>query len=529
MLKFLFCAVAFIFLSATAHFSHAQTNLADTIINDLYVFSGEYQLSGNVFFGREAVLEFSLGTEISVSDSTCLTVLGKVIYASDYDSVSIRRLTPDLTSVKLQFIGQVEDSLELRNWSIADLLLQALEIYPDSLAVLNFSGYSNLKLDNFKINRSGVIQVSDNAITKTFGAMMMDNISRISISNSFFSGCQSSNTGGALTICNSDSIFLHSSRFYENVAIDSAEGGGRVLYWGQGSSCSVDISNKYLNVRKCVFAFDKESITATYLSAQNTFIDNSIFYKSSYISLLTQASNTNRTTITSSSFLHCANAISGGANLLMQNCVVSNDTIPILNGLGRSVEFFVNIPPRYVSSNVYYPRNANCVRCGTGFIPYDPSDDVLNEAISFQLDGYEFKGVFPLQNGLLFNQSANLCDPHEMDVFGEQRCVFSAPDIGAVELQQTVSVEEVLADEFNLYPNPASEHLYIQSATPWEASEFFLVNVTGRQIPLRAAAINENTNALIIPKSLASGIYLVFVLDAKGVRKVGKVVIALSW
>ncbi|MFK8056111.1 MAG: T9SS type A sorting domain-containing protein [Saprospiraceae bacterium] len=530
MFKFLISAVAFIFLSATAQFSDAQTILSDTTINDQFVFNGKYDLYGNVTFGSEAELHFSKGTEISLSDSTYFTVLGSISYASDYDSVSVRSQVTDLSSVEVHFFGHDEDSIKLHDWRISDLLLRPQVVYSDSLAVINFHNYRFVDLQRFNINNCGVVQVNDNALSKTFGAVMLDSIAMLSIENSVFSKCHSSNNGGAITICNSDSIYITSSRFYENVGIDSAMTAGRILYWGQGSSCSIDISNRYLEVNKCIFAFNKETVTTTYFSANRSIINGSLFYDNSRVSLLTQASVSNTTTITSSSFLHSDNAISGGANLQMKDCVISNDTIPILNRLGRSVEFFVNIPPRFESSNVYYPRGAECVRCGNGFLPYNESDEVLDENSSFELDGYVFEGVFPKVNGLLLDVSMAACFTGETDVFGGTRCIGSAPDIGAVERQQTVAVEEVdVATDFTLYPNPTSAHLYVSTTQAWEVKVATLTDLSGRQWPLQIDRIDEYTNLLLLPTGLRAGAYVVKVFDATRSPRTGKVIISQSW
>ncbi|MFK8056114.1 MAG: T9SS type A sorting domain-containing protein [Saprospiraceae bacterium] len=518
------------FVANTAHFALAQTVLSDTTVSGGYVFSGQYILSGDIVFDANSDLHFSSGTNFLISDSTYISVLGHISYASDYDSVSVRSQESGLSSVEFHFEGQAEDSIELRNWSVSDLLLEAQDVYPDSLAVFNFRNYRELIFKNVKVSKSGVIQVDDNAITNTFGAVMMDNIERISIGNSIFSECQSSSTGGALTVCNSDSIFLGSSRFYKNIAIDSAEGGGRIIYTGQGASSSIDISNKYLEVSKCVFAFNRKTITTAYFSANNTIVDGCIFYDNLRNDLLSQASISNVTTIRSSSFIDCEAGVVGGRNIVLEDCIIKNKFQPrSLDPYGYAMNYSIGVP-RFESRNVYFYSGSICFRCGDGFIPYDNFEDVLDTLSISQIDGYSFLGVFPSLVGLLVDESSQPCSSSELDVLLGTRCIGSAPDIGAIERQQTVAVEEVdVATDFTLYPNPTSAHLYVSTAQAWEVKKATLTDLSGRQWPLQIDRIDEYTNLLLLPTGLRAGAYVVKVFDATGSPRTGKVIISHNW
>jgi hypothetical protein len=526
VLKLITSAVVFIFLSTTAHFLLAQTILSDTLINDQFVFRGEYSLHGNVTFGVESELHFTGGTEILLLDSTCLNVFGSISYAADFDTVSvINSQGVSLSAIEIHFYGQVGHSIALLNWTIADILLRPQVQYPDSLAILNFHNYEYLTLDNVKVDNCGIVQVDDNAITRTFGALVMNNIDKVSIKNSTFNKCHSSNTGGALTICNSDSIYLLSSRFYNNVGIDSAETGQRLLFWGQGSSCSVDISNKYLEVNSCVFAFNRESVTTTYFSANNTIIDGCIFYDNSRSSLLSQASVQNNTLVQNTSFVDCVTGIIGGPNIIAENCVIQNRIQRDFRNFGFAVNYSLGAP-QFESKNVYFLAENECRGCGDGFIPYDNFEDVFDTLSVSQIDGYLFLGLVPSVDGLLVDESSKPCSSSELDILLESRCIGSAPDIGAVELQQTVSVEEVIEEDvFSLYPNPTSDQLYIESLLEWDAKSALIIDVSGKAYPLSIESVSGKLKLLSIPEGLSPGLYIVTLTGQDEVRRIGKVLV----
>ena len=530
MLKSILSAVMIALLSSASHHSFSQTVISDTIISGLYQFEGLYHISGEVLFDENSELHFSESSEFIIEDSTYLSIFGELSYASDYDSVTIKGLTTDLTSVEIHFFGQNTDSIELRNWRIGDILLRPQVQYPDSLAVLNFHDYKYLAFDNVDIENCGVVQVDDNVLTRTFGALMMDNASKISINNSILKKCQSSSTGGALTICNSDSIFLSHMRFYENIGIDSASAGNRILYSGQGSSCSVDISNKYLEVNSGVFAFDTNSVTATYLSANTTVVDNCIFYASGNIGLLSQASVSNMITIRSSSFIECNKGVAGGPNIIMEDCIFKNAFRPnFIQKYGYAMNYSIAVP-RFESKNVYYFSESDCIDCGNGFISYDNFEDVLDTLSVSQIDGYSIFGIFPSVEGLLIDQSSKPCSSTELDILSQSRCVGSAPDIGAVELQQTVSVAEINEGEiFSLYPNPTSDQLFVESISDWDALSASLIDLTGRVHALSIENVSGNLKLLRIPEGLSPGIYVVMLTDEDGLRRIGKVLVKQNW
>ncbi|RSK39311.1 T9SS type A sorting domain-containing protein [Mangrovimonas spongiae] len=281
---------------------------------------------------------------------------------------------------------------------------------------------------------------SNNSATSSFGGGMYNNYSSPSITNSTFSNNSSVYYGGAMYNRYSDPS-ISNSTFSNNYAIYF--GGGMHNNYSSPSITNSTFSNNYANVGSGIYND----------GTSNPVLYNTVLYNNT------------------------GNDISNHTNSSINNNSSNNfsETSYLLGNQGVSFTQ-LSTDPFVDSSN---PIGADGV--------WNTADD----------------GLYPANGSVLINAGDNSFNTESTDITGNPRIFDTTIDVGAYELQSTLSNNSAnkTNNEFVVYPNPTTHMLYIQ--TNLKQFSYELYNIQGQKIMASKQAVNT-----INTSQLATGVYV---------------------
>ncbi|WP_147676031.1 T9SS type A sorting domain-containing protein [Algibacter pacificus] len=133
------------------------------------------------------------------------------------------------------------------------------------------------------------------------------------------------------------------------------------------------------------------------------------------------------------------------------------------------------------------------------------SDPFINKSNPIGNDGIwgtQDDGLYPANQGVLVNAGDNSFNTESTDITGNPRILNTIIDVGAYELQSTLSTETISPTAFTIYPNPVNHILNIK--TPNQKYNYSIYNIQG-QVVLKN--MNQTSKTINVSK-LPSGIYL---------------------
>jgi Secretion system C-terminal sorting domain/Right handed beta helix region len=115
---------------------------------------------------------------------------------------------------------------------------------------------------------------------------------------------------------------------------------------------------------------------------------------------------------------------------------------------------------------------------------------------------------------------AHSAGPYDID--GDPRIFNGYIDIGADELTQIASINDINSSTLNIYPNPAQNLITIETPSSAKGETLQLLDISGR-------LLNQfeilSTSSIIETSSLPSGIYLIKLINSVGLCAISKLVI----
>jgi parallel beta-helix repeat protein len=338
----------------------------------------------------------------------------------------------------------------------------------------------------------GSVTFTNNTVSNNNGGIYVTNNAIVSINgNTIKHNAHSGNYGGGIYLENS------TANVYNNVISDnSAKSFGGGMY----------VKNMASNIYNNIISNNKHAAKATgagggicLVNSNSVIVNNTIVYNDTE----------------KGGGIYCSN---GSSPAVINNIIYGNTT-----GLfGGQV---------YIADNTSAPKmlynlnQRNSVESPLGVIynweaNYDKSNfDANPQFINYALQNYRLRPNSPCINAGI--EDVWGLDLPDVDMDGNIRVYDGRIDIGAYEygaLQVGTNIENVITQQsLTLYPNPASDFLFIQSESPIEKVEIY--NQLG-------ACVLKNTNVInkVTISNLSDGLYLVRIYT-NGTTVTGKIIV----
>lgn len=207
--------------------------------------------------------------------------------------------------------------------------------------------------------------------------------------------------------------------------------------------------------------------------------------------------NSSSPTITNSTFV--SNSASDGGGMYNYNS--SNASLFNTVLYANTGNDIYNHPNSSIDNNSSNNFSENFT--GTGFTqltvnPFvDSSDPIGNDGIWGTTDD----GLYPAIGSVLLNAGDNSFNTEATDITGNLRVFDGTIDVGAYEVQTTLSNNTVSTTDFMVYPNPTTNMLYIK--TKLNDYSYEMYNIQGQKV----MASKQNVDT-INTSQLATGVYV---------------------
>ncbi|TCK64785.1 putative secreted protein (Por secretion system target) [Winogradskyella wandonensis] len=277
---------------------------------------------------------------------------------------------------------------------------------------------------------------------------------------------------------------------------------GETVKFSNGGA--IQAVNSSIKVENCIFRANNSAVDGCIYFNLSTapLISNSLFYgNTSGLNIITinqlgnGAAKLNNLTFVGNSITQPTNLVSINNTSTINNCVfyansANND---LLSANGSSTNNFV-------TNNVSGTGTLLTTDPFVNSTDIDGPDDIL---------GTEDDGLFPAIGSAIENTGIILPETALTDIFGRTRIVGLLIDVGAYESQgATLADNNFNLLEYSIYPNPATNLVYINGLKQTETVEVY--NINGQK--LFEKSINQNENSIDVTQ-LSSGIYFIKLKD----------------
>lgn len=175
-----------------------------------------------------------------------------------------------------------------------------------------------------------------------------------------------------------------------------------------------------------------------------------------------------------------------------------------------------NITENSFDANIKFNENGTMYYAGIAGTDDVPSpDEIVNP------DGFLFSG----NEEIAANENLNLNITGLESNFNYRFCFVAVDALGNTsetfsETVLTTTVNNKLANPFNIYPNPANDQLFI--TTPLKVNNIKLVGIDGKTYPVKLNILSDNITSIDL-NNLASGIY--FITGKTGDKQIARKII----
>ncbi|SDH05554.1 T9SS type A sorting domain-containing protein [Winogradskyella thalassocola] len=282
--------------------------------------------------------------------------------------------------------------------------------------------------------------------------------------------------------------------------------------------CIDNSGNVNLNIQNTIFK-DNQSVFATcyYGRSNNGTINLNLEG--------TLFTNNTATTNSGASLLWLRQDLSGTQNLQVINSTFTNNT---LTSGTPVITYLTNVPSVEIYNSIFW-NNTNssgaivdALQTGTtgslsnnisnnGFSGYSSA---LNIITTDPLFADSASGDYTLQSGSpAIDYGDNSFITSTIDLNGNARIFNTTIDLGAYEYDASLGLDDVLIleNQIKLYPNPTTSALNIESDSAIKSARVY--SVLGKEV------LNVKTKTIDV-SSLSEGIYLIKIIDVKGVQHV---------
>lgn len=508
--------------------SNSQTTIevCGNIVQDTTWSEDTVRIFNNVIIDENSTLTVSAGSYIEFQGHYSIIVNG-----------NINAVGTELDSIYFTIndsIGFSDTTIYSGGWGSIQLLGDNLDSSVFSYCDFKYGKAikPGVKPVNIKENQGGAIYVdgmrvivvtnshfSNNIANNSGGAMYLKGCSSVEIRDNSFDNNKVYYEGGAVFIMSSQNCRVNNNSFIGNYAIHSDSSNLGDGYVGIGGAITT-YSNCTINGN--IITNNKSVSGSIYESTNNSYIIDNIITNNSGTALMNGHGN--------GMSVYENNVIANNLSILPGSGIqVNSSKLNIINNIiwGNSNEYF----PQF-SEQIDIPAqdsafiNYNCVQDGfpgEGNISTNPQFANPTEGAGIEYDGLSADWTL-LETSPCINtgtpDTTGLNLP-EFDIAGNPRVFGGRIDMGAYE-NQSVYVkinESPVYSKINLYPNPGNNEIFIDIPPEINGSWIDIVNGQGKVLMHEQINISP---AMLSPYKLKSGIYFYRIYNENKVIKSGK-------
>lgn len=352
--------------------------------------------------------------------------------------------------------------------------------------------------NNHIVDNCEFINNTDNGVNAVGGGGAIHNWdSNVQIINSKFTNNTSINSGGAVH-GNYYNLVISNCEFVNN----SAPRGGAV----SGPYSGIRISNS-------IFKTNQATSGGAFYSSGTSYVTNSLFYQNSATSFGGAIYNSRELSVANCTFVANQNTAlcfsrfatdqytTHSTNIF--NSIFYNNTATNGRLKDADSDFNSDLSDKDFRKNIFQENTFGSNNL-LGVNPYFQSLATGN---------FTLQSISPAHgygNNTLYNQVSIVLAGASTDLGGDPRLFGTNIDLGAYELQEPLSVNEVVKQKLSIYPNPVVDQLNIKGIS--SHTKYKILDLSGKM--LSQGEVNNNTLDL---KYLPKGIYLIQIEDGDNV------------